>query len=152
MLESVLRHLKNWFLVPDGIHHGTFVVKEGRITLPFLSEGQYYRIIGSVFNDGLHKYGSENFGNVPFSGKPLKEETFTGTVWALAVPSEVEEIATEIGKWDEKNGAASLGPYQSESFGGYTYTKAADSKNGGALTWEGAFRSRLNPFRKVREV
>lgn len=143
MLESVLRHLKNWFLVPDGIHHGTFVVKEGRIALPFLHEGQYYRIIGSVFNDGLHKYGAESFE---------KEETFVGTVWALAIPKAVEDIATEIGAWNEKNGTTALGPYQSESFGGYSYTKATDNINGGAVTWEGAFRSRLNPFRKVREV
>lgn len=143
MLESVLRHLKNWFLVPDGIHHGTFVVKEGRITLPFLSEGQYYRIIGSVFNDGLHKYGSESFE---------REETFCGTVWVLAVPKAVEDLAAEIGAWYEKNGDASLSPYQSESFGGYSYTKDRDGNNGISVTWEVAFRSRLNPFRKVREL
>lgn len=152
MLESVLRHLKNWFLVPGGIHTGTFVVEGGSIALPFLSEGQYYRIIGSVLNDGLHKYGEEAFQNVQFSGRPLKTETFCGTVWALAVPNAVETLAAEINEWNEKNGAAAQGPYQSESFGGYTYTIATDAQSGGALTWESVFRSRLNPFRKVREI
>lgn len=29
MLEEVLRHLNNWFLVPDGIHSGEFIVQDG---------------------------------------------------------------------------------------------------------------------------
>ena len=33
MLEEVLRHLNNWFLVPDGIHSDTFTVQDGGITL-----------------------------------------------------------------------------------------------------------------------
>lgn len=33
MLEQVLRHLNNWFLVPDGIHSGEFTVQDGSITL-----------------------------------------------------------------------------------------------------------------------
>lgn len=151
MLESVLRHLKNWFLVPDGIHHGTFVVKEGCIALPFLHEGQYYRIVGSVFNDGLHKYGAEAFVDVPFSGNPLKEETFVGTVWALAIPKAVEDIATDVEEWNTKNAAKINSPFQSESFENYSYTKAS-AQNGGAVTWESAFRSRLNPYRKMREL
>lgn len=152
MLESVLRHLKNWFLVTDGIHTGTFVVEGGSISLPFLTKGQYYRVIGSVFNDGLHKYGEESYTNVPFAGDMLKDETFTGAVWALAVPRSVESLATEICEWEEKNRARVQSPFQSESFENYSYTKATDEKTGGAATWESVFRSRLNPFRKVREV
>lgn len=143
MLESVLRHLKNWFLVPGGIHTGTFVVEGGSISLPFLTTGQYYRIIGSVFNDGLHKYGD---------GTQLATEEFTGVVWALAVPQSVIDLAAEIGEWEEKNRARVQSPFQSESFENYSYTKATDEKTGGAATWESVFRGRLNPFRKVREV
>ena len=29
MLEEVLQHLNNWFLVPDGIHSGEFTVQDG---------------------------------------------------------------------------------------------------------------------------
>lgn len=54
MLEQVLRHLNNWFLVE--IHEGTFAVENGSIALPFLHPNQYFRICGSVFNDGLHQY------------------------------------------------------------------------------------------------
>ena len=139
MLEQVLMHLKNWFLVPGGIHEGTYTIEDGGITLPFLANGQYFRICGSVFNDGLHKYPASD----------LKAETFEGTVWALAVPQAVIDLATEIESWQEKNGDASVSPYQSESFGGYQYSKATDSASGGAVTWQSAFRSRLNAWRKL---
>ena len=139
MLEQVLMHLKNWFLVPGGIHEGTYTIEDGGITLPFLANGQYFRICGSVFNDGLHQYPSSD----------LKAETFEGTVWALAVPQAVIDLATEIEAWQKKNGDASVSPYQSESFGGYQYSKATDSASGGAVTWQTAFRSRLNAWRKL---
>ena len=139
MLEQVLMHLKNWFLVPGGIHEGTYTIEDGGITLPFLANGQYFRICGSVFNDGLHQYPASD----------LKAETFDGSVWSLAVPQAVIELSAEIEAWQKKNGDASVSPYQSESFGGYSYSKATDSATGGAVTWKSAFRSRLNAWRKL---
>ena len=139
MLEQVLMHLKNWFLVPGGIHEGTYTIEDGGITLPFLANEQYFRICGSVFNDGLHLYPASD----------LKTETFEGTVWALAVPQAVIDLAAEIEAWQKKNGDASVSPYQSESFGGYSYSKATDSASGGAVTWQSAFRSRLDAWRKL---
>ena len=139
MLEQVLMHLKNWFLVPGGIHEGTYTIEDGGIALPFLANGQYFRICGSVFNDGLHQYPASD----------LKAEDFDGAVWALAVPQAVIELAVEIEEWQKKNGDASVSPYQSESFGGYSYSKATDSASGGAVTWQSAFRSRLNAWRKL---
>lgn len=139
MLEQVLMHLKNWFLVPGGIHEGTYTIEDGGITLPFLANGQYFRIFGSVFNDGLHQYPASD----------LKAEAFEGTVWALAVPQAVIDLALEIEAWQKKNGEAASGIYQSESFGGYSYSKATDSATGGSVTWQSAFRSRLNAWRKL---
>ena len=139
MLEQVLMNIRNWFPVKGGIHSDTFTIKDGGITLPFLADGQYFRICGSVFNDGLHQYPAGD----------LKTETFDGTVWALAVPQAVIELAAEIEEWQKKNGDASVSPYQSESFGGYQYSKATDSASGGAVTWQSAFRSRMNAWRKL---
>lgn len=141
MLEQVLMHLNNWFLIPDGVYEDTYVIQDGDITLPSLQSGQYFRICGSVFNDGLHRYPTHD----------LTTETFDGVIWALAIPQTVIDLASEIETWQEKNGEAVAGPYQSESFGGYTYTKATDTKTGGIVTWETVFRSRLNPYRKLRE-
>ena len=138
MLEQVLMHLKNWFLVPGGIHEGTYTIEDGGITLPFLANGQYFRICGSVFNDGLHQYPAGD----------LKTETFDGAVWALAVPQAVIELAAEIEAWETKNGEAASGIYQSESFGGYQYSKQTESDGGQVTVWS-VFRKRLNQWRKL---
>ena len=138
MLEQILKHLNNWFLVD--IHEGQFSVENGGITLPFLQTNQYFRIIGSVFNDGLHQYPASDLTN----------ETFTGVVWALAVPRAVLDLAADIEKWQEKNGETVLSPFTSESFGGYSYTKA--SAGNASVGWQDAFRSRLNDWRKIKGV
>nr|DAU80992.1 MAG TPA: Protein of unknown function (DUF3199) [Caudoviricetes sp.] len=141
MLEQVLRHLNNWFLVE--IHEGTFTVENGSIALPFLLTNQYFRIVGSVLNDGLHQYPAVD----------LTDETFTGSVWALAVPKAVIELSVEIEAWQEKNGEAVASPYQSESFGGYSYTKRSAGIDSGTLNgWQDAFRGRLNDWRKIKGV
>lgn len=137
MLEEILKHLSNWFLVPHGIHTGEFTVQEGRLTLPFLQKGQYFRVVGSVFNDGLYRYPADD----------LTDETFAGSVWALAVPRAVLALAEEIGTWQEKNG--SPGPFASESFGGYSYSRATNAATGQAATWQDVFRGRLNHWRRM---
>lgn len=137
MLEQILRHIKNWFLYQ--VYEDVFTIMDGSISLPCLSDGQYFRIKGSVFNDGLHKYPATD----------LKDEIFMGEVWALAVPEILVNLANEIESWQLKNGESASGPYSSESFGGYTYTRAVDAKTGGAMTWEGVFRSQLDPWRKI---
>lgn len=148
MLEQILMELHNWFRVRDGangIHPGTYAIEDGRIALPFLRHGQYFRIMGSVFNDGLHRYGPDM--------EALTDETFDGTIWALAVPWAVVELAGEIEAWREKYGAVMDSPYTSESFGGYSYTKASGAGDStGSGGWQAAFRARLNPYRKLREI
>lgn len=135
MLEQILRHLNNWF--PVGIHEGEFAVEKGGITLPFLQENQYFRIVGSVFNDGLYQYPCGT----------LTDEVFNGAVWALAVPKAVISLSEEIQAWQEKNGDAAASPFSGESFGGYSYTKS--NVNTGAAAWQNVFKNRLNEWRKI---
>ena len=139
MLEQVLMNIRRWFPVEGGIHSGTFTIEDGGITLPFLATGQYFRIIGSVFNDGLHQY--------PVTG--LVNEEFSGAIWALAIPPAVVDLADEIQKWQEKNGEVASSPFSSESFGGYSYSKATDAETGGAVTWQSAFKQQLSAWRKM---
>lgn len=143
MLENVLSHLKNWFLVSDGVHVGTYKISNGHLEIPFLQNGQYYRICGSIFNDGLHKYGD--------TSDILTDEEFSGTIWALAIPKTVIDLAKEISEWQNKNGEAVQSPFASESFGGYSYTKATDAATGANATWETVFRVKLNKYRKAKE-
>ena len=135
MLETVLAYLNNWF--PVEIHSGTFTVENGRIDLPFLKNGQYFRVIGSVFNDGLHKYGETC----------MAQEAFDGAVWALAIPVALQSLADEIQAWNVKNAPTA---YSSESFAGYSYTKATNG-NGKQLTWKDAFSAQLSPYKKLRD-
>lgn len=140
MLEQVLKHLNNWFRV--GSYSGEFTAEGGSMDLPFLQRGQYFRVIGSVFNDGLHK-------NPACS---LRSETFRGTVWVLAIPPAVIGLAEEIEAWQKKNGDAAVSPYTSESFGGYSYSKTNGTGNSGTVTWQSVFQDRLNEWRRLGGV
>lgn len=134
MLDNVLQSMNNWFVVPNGRHFGTFTIAGGSITLPFLRAGQYFRIVGSVMNDGLHQCPANN----------LVDETFEGAVWALAVPVGVISLTEEIDAWVQKNPVSA---FTSESFAGYTYSKATNAA-GQTAGWQDVFRSRLNQWRK----
>lgn len=137
MLDHVLAYLRNYF--ETGYIYGTFEIKDGQISLPEILDGQYFRIAGSVFNDGVHKYPAYS----------LTDETFTGTVWALAIPKALIELVTEIEAWQEKNGTAASGLYQSESFGGYSYSLKSGDGSSDGYSWKNAFASRLNRWRKI---
>lgn len=142
MLTELCQELRNWF--DRERHFGTFEITDGNITAPFLTEGQYYRIVGSLFNDGVHKYPDCD----------LNDETFDGAVWALAIPQPVIKLSQEIQAWRDKYEAAdgvAMSPFASESFGGYSYTKASGSSTSvaGGVTWQSMFRKRLNAWRKI---
>lgn len=145
-LEDVCAEMKNYFIRgEDDIHFGTFTVSGGTISpVPFLQNGQYYRIVGSVFNDGVWRYPDET----------LKDEVFIGAVWAMTVPPAVVALSEDILNWNLEHATVLNSPYQSESFGGYSYTKAGagtsgDGFGGGVLTWQKQFRDRLNRWRRV---
>lgn len=133
MLEEVLAHLHNWFEI--GTLRGSFHVSGGSIDLPGAMPGQYFRVVGSVFNDGLHQYPASD----------MVDEEFNGEIRLLAVPKAVQDLALEIEEWIASNPSTA---YTSESFGGYTYSRASDV-DGSPMDWRGVFRSRLNRWRKL---
>jgi hypothetical protein len=140
MLEELMRECRNWFVAPNGVHLGTFTVKEGSITLPFLVYGQYFRIVGSVFNDGVYEYGNVY----------LQDETFDGSIWALSVPPAFIKLSEEIKSWRDQYENTANSPFQSESFAGYSYTLKSDGAQGGSANgWRSAFSTRLNKWRKL---
>lgn len=136
MLTDICTELCNYFVMPNGVHMDVFRIKDGTIApLDFLQEGQYFRIVGSVFNDGVYQYPAYD----------LTDETFDGAVWALAIPREVVKLAEEIESYT-KTEAAKPSPFVSESFGGYTYQKAY---NDGDNSWQTVFKKRLNKYRRI---
>ena len=150
MLDAICAHIHNYFTAEGDIHAGTFTISGGVIDLSeFLIDGQYFRILGSALNDGVYKYPAQ-----PEPGAPaiLNDETFTGEIWAMKVPRAVVEISGEIEAWNAKYGEAAASPYQSESvIGVYSRSKASGggASASGASAWMGAFRARLNEWRKL---
>lgn len=149
MLTELCQELRNWF--DQEQYFGTFEITNGSITAPFLVDGQYYRIIGSIFNDGVHKY-SKNTRDIT-----LQDETFTGSVWSMAIPQAVINLADEIVAWRKKYedpNSAAMSPFTSENyFGDYSYSKNAPGNSAGAgssaVSWVSVFKARLNPWRKI---
>jgi hypothetical protein len=135
MLSEICREIRNFFEVSE--FSGTFTISGGNISHPTLLNGQYFRIIGSVFNDGVHKYPADG----------LTDETFAGEVWALAIPPELIALSSEIAEYEKSGGGVSA--ISSEHYpNGYSYTRTTDD-NGDVMSWERAFSKRLNKWRKI---
>lgn len=150
MLTEICQELRNWFDRGLPKWYGTFDIIDGQIdssVSEFLKAGQYYRIVGSLFNDGVHKYTGE-------ADNTLADESFEGAVWSMAVPPFIESLAQKIGAWIDKYGgidSAAMSPYNSESFGGYSYSKGGGSSDSGGsgADWRRQFARDLDPWRKI---
>ena len=149
MLTQLCQYLRNWF--ERDKFYGSFTIAGGVLTyedgtaLPLLT-GQYYRIVGSVFNDGVHRWEDQE--------ETLPEETFTGAVWSMGIPADVLTLAADIQTWAAKYAgadSAAMSPFTSESFGGYSYSKNAGGTagTGGGTSWQAVFADRLAPWRKM---
>lgn len=141
ILETVMDYIHNYFV--KKVHKGDFKIVNGNLDVDFLQQGQYFKIIGSVFNDAVHQFPTED----------LTDEQFCGEVWAMAVPPTFIALCGEIEDWISRYGDASLSPFTSESFGGYSYTKASGTNSNGeaipGATWQSVFRSKLIHWRKI---
>lgn len=147
VLEQVLSHIHNWF-VYDEIAVDGCSVEDGSLPASVsIPEGAWYRVQGSLFNDGLHQHPADD----------LTDETFDGKVTICAIPrvllGVVDEITDYIDATNEASQKALRSPYQSESFDGYSYSLkgsgGANSASGGLTGWQAEFASRLNPWRKM---
>lgn len=126
---------------------GTFKIEDGTFANDHLKDGQYFRVIGSIFNDGVYKY--------PASG--MTDEEFEGAIWSMAVPQAVIDLASDIADWQElygKSDSEAMSPYSSESFGNYSYSKGSISSGGAGASnpnsWQAVFSTRLAKWRRLR--
>ena len=145
-LTELCTYLNNFFWIDK--RKGKITISEGTFIASYLKEGQYFRIVGSVFpeNNGVHKYPT----------KDLKDDEFVGYIWSMAVPQAVIDLANDIKIWQEKYGSAdspTMSPFNSESFGIYSYSKDSGSSDGtgvSANSWQSIFATRMNPYRRLR--
>jgi hypothetical protein len=143
ILTEICEYLNNYFW--EKKISGNFTISDGAIDAVGLKDGQYFRIIGSTFNDGVHIYPASD----------LKDEVFEGSIWAMAVPATVIAIASDIKDWQTKYGGAdsdAMSPFTSESFAGYSYSKSGsgNANSGSNASWQDVFGGRLNKYRKLR--
>lgn len=160
MLTDLCQEIHNWFVVQKVF--GKFAIVNGKFDEvswewnPFyfptgdtskakvhLQKGQYFRVVGSVFNDGVYQY--------PATG--LVDESFDGAIWTMAVPPAVIALSEAIDEWRAKYetiDSFAMSPFDSESFGGYSYSKSGGYSSGdGSGSWQSVFKNQLNKWRKL---
>ena len=149
MLNEILAYLKNYFVI-DKLY-GDFVIKDGFITyadgetIP-IKNRQYVRIVGSVLNDGVYCH----YDDTPINF--TENEAFNGAVWRLAIPQDILSLESDIVAWRGKYehiDAPTMSPYQSESFGGYSYSKQTPTNGSNGSSWLAVFGDRLRRYRKI---
>lgn len=151
MLGEICAEIRNYFTYETDRHIGDWVISNGTISPNLDFPTDYFRIVGSRLNNGVHKVSE-------LETNPLKDEEFHGAIWIMSPPADFLQLVDEISEWQTKNGAVdsnNMSPFQSESFGGYSFTKASGSSSSGASsvpTWQSTYASRLNLYRRIREL
>ena len=147
MISELCRELRNWFDRDQPHLHGAFEIKNGTIQdkdfTDIIKNNQYFRITGSIFNDGVYQYTDKLV---------LTDELFVGSVNLMAIPKEVLDLSAEIDSWKEKYAnldSEAMSPFNSESFGGYSYSKSSGGSGVDSSSWQGVFASRLSKWRKI---
>lgn len=150
MLTELCKELNNYFCTDLDRVYGEFRIADGALQPPVeLLDGQYFRLIGSIFNDGVHQ-NTESL-------QLIDEPEFDGAIWKMRVPPDVLELAERISEWREKNEAIdseNMSPFQSESFFEYSYSKGSTGQSmsgagGTAVSWKSQFASELNKYRRI---
>ena len=148
-LTELCQNLRNWF--DRERYVGNVTIRNGEITVNgktvTMQSNMYFRVIGSYFSDGIHIY--PDYGIV--------DEAFAGAVWLLAIPAPVVQLASDIEAWREKYetvDSEAMSPFTSETVGSHSYSKGSTSAKGESSTasWQSAFASRLNAWRKILPV
>ena len=153
MLTEICAYLHNWFDIDE--YHKKLPHIAGKITIEngvldglsdLVINGQLFYIYGSILNDGVYMYNDE---------LELKDESFIGLVQSMRVEPDFLKIAADIEAWDAKYnvvGNEALSPFNSESFGGYSYSKSSGSNSSGSATTSPAimaYAGKLNRWRKI---
>jgi len=145
-LTELCEYLNNYFWRTK--YKVNIDIVDGTFTCDFLKEGQYFRILGSDLNDGVYQYPASD----------MNDESFNGSIWSMAVPQSVIDLANDIERWQEKYGSVdsdAMSPFNSESFGNYSYSKDSSASGSGSVnpnSWQSVFKSRLNHWRRMRNI
>lgn len=142
MMTAVCDYLKNYFTKSENVFSVRIKIANGHILNPpeSLLEGQYFRIVGSALNDGVHRFGDAE--------DILKDEVFEGEIWLMHVPSHFLDLVSEIEEY-QASSASKATSYTSESFNGYSYSRPTGANGIVANDWQTVFASRLSAYRRM---
>lgn len=145
MLGEICASIRNYFTYEEDKHPGTYKVEGGALVPAVDIPTGYYAIFGSRKNNGVHKT----------TDALTNEGDFRGSVWVMSVPADFLALVEEIKAWQTKYGSLdseAMSPFNSESFGGYSYSKGSGnsaSGYGAGASWQDVFSSRLNRWRRA---
>ena len=148
MLTQICQYLRKWFVRDK--YFGTFKIENGVLTYAdgtalSLLNGQYFRIVGSILNDGVFQYQTPAPAN---AASELQDEVFNGAVWSMAIPRDFLALVSEISAWCSTYSEAITSPYASQTVGDWTRTLKGGS-GAGTITWQTQFDAQLSPWRKI---
>lgn len=147
MLDEICGEIRNYFTYKDDIKINDYSIIEGQIVPEINIPSDYIRIVGSRKNNGVHKVSELNL---------IDEPQFHGAIWFMNPPEEFLKTVDEIEKWMTKNGevdSSAMSPFNSESFGGYSYSKGTSTTGSGGSAgadWRSVYSSRLKQYRRIR--
>ena len=120
MLNQICENICNYFIRDR--FEGRFEIVDGMISLPLL-DGQRFLIQGSALNDGMYTFHDTGIKDDDDSeAVGLQDESWAGTICALAVPPAVVALSSEIQAWVDANQESQNSPYSSENvLGVYSY-------------------------------
>ena len=147
MITEICAYLKNYFTYEQDKHYGTFHIENKQIVPSVDLLTDYFCIFGSRLNNGVHKVSDNDLVN---------EGDFDGSIWIMSPPADFLALVTEINNWQTSNGSydsVAMSPFNSESFGGYSYSKGNNSSGAGGIpsasvTWQDVYAKRLNVYRR----
>lgn len=150
MIGDICAEIKNFFVYKNDRHIGDWVIENGEISPALELPTNYIRIQGSRLNNGVHKV----------SEMQLTDEAFHGAICIMSPPPSFLSLCEDIAQWQDKYGdvdSASMSPFTSESFGGYSYSRGQLSGSSSASgqmfpTWQSVFAKRLQRYRRIREL
>ena len=144
MLTEICQYLHNYFDYER--HFGDISIVGHEVfcngKLLEIESGQYFALFRHRIPLGV------------FQKKDLTDKSFTGAVWLMDVPKAILDADAWADAWKANNmaaGSQTNSVYQSESFGGYSYSKGTNSKGkvGASIFDNAQFAAMLAPYRKL---
>lgn len=145
MLLDLMRETRNFFM--RSAETGEYTAYGNTLSpAPGALPGQYIALTGSVINDGVYRARAGGaFETEDGEDAQFTQETFTGTVYLLAVPASFSALARKIDAWNEENGSGK--EVASESFGAYSVSYAQGAN--GPVRWQEKYAREIATYRRM---